>query len=221
MKSKNKLLREILGTGRIENMQISVATEPRIVVKTPANTFILSAQTGRTFGGDATMLTRMRESLTHDLVAEAVEFTAVDRQTLHSESGKFKVLFRGYNTEEATGQVVAGKILSHIRATSDESSNIPRTAEALAGLESQATSRIIYNIPDSQPSTEVEGYDRKHTGRNAVVWFNTTDGSWFAKRTEAGKLTMGELAEVGMEGLTVADILDAALQAAPRVPLEH
>ena len=218
MKSKAKILRDIFATGHIGHMEISVATEPRLVVKTAANQFILSARTGRTRGDDISMVTLMRSHLTHDIVSQKVTFAAVDRQTLESETGEFKVIFRGYYCEEAQGSICAGRVVSHIHATTI---GAPQTAESLAGLENAVTSRIIYNIPESKPCTDMEGYDRKLEALHATVWLNSNDGSWYARRTEAGKATMGKLAEVGMDGLTAADILDAALLAAPKVSLEH
>ena len=222
MKSKNKLLREILATGRIGHMEISIASEPRLIVKTPANQFILSAQTGRTRDGDTNIVDTMRRQLTSDMVGQKVTFTAVDKHSLKSQTGDFKIIFRGYDCEEAHGNIHPNIVLSHIRATEFAGTGEPQTAEAIAGLESDATGdRIIYNIPSSKPCTDLEGYDRKFEALHATVWLNSNDGSWYARRTEAGKATMGKLAEVGMDGLTAADILDAALQAAPKVGLEH
>ena len=222
MKSKKRILRDILATGRIGHMEISIASEPRLIVKTPANQFILSAQTGRTRDGDTNIVDTMRRQLTSDMVVQKVTFTAVDKRSLKSQTGDFKVIFRGYDCEEAHGNIYPNIVLSHIRATEFAGTGEPQTAEAIAGLESDATcDRIIYNIPNSKPCTDLEGYDRKFEALHATVWLNSNDGSWYAQRTEAGKATMGVMAEVGLTDVTVEDILDAALQAAPRQPLEY
>lgn len=218
--SKAKILRDTMASGRIGNIEIGVSVEPRIVIKTATKRIILSARTGRESNDDAQMMTHMREILTHDHLQVDVNYTAVDRKSLQTEQGKFRIVFRGFDCDESTGQIVAGRLVSYIHAISDDTTK-PQTAEALAGMESEVTTRIIFNIPDSKPSDEVAGYDRKHEGKNATVWINTNDGKWFAKRTEAGKACLGVLAEVGLDGLTPADILDAALQAAPKIPLEH
>jgi hypothetical protein len=219
MKSKSKALREIMATGKIGGWNIGVSVEPRIIVSNPNRRYILSSRTGRNSDNEAFPIDRLREFLTSDRAETTFQFTAVDRRTLEKESGTIRVVFNGYDCTDNHGTVKAGRLISKINCVSETTGEM-RNPEQLVGLETDTIGRILFNVEGSKPDNGIAGFDRTIENDAAVLWLNTQTGDWYAQRKDGALKQMGELAEIGLENLTIHDLLDAALVAAPKVTAE-
>lgn len=220
MKNQRKILNDIVSTGSVDNLEISVSVEPRIFVRIGDQTRILSARSGREqHTNDGYLMERIRQALTVNRCADGFGFTAVDRRTLQKEHGRVTVAFDGFNTTEAHGQIVPGQLISHANSLCgvDDAS---ATAEAIVGLDTGPSNRYLFNIDGSQPSDERQGFDRKIETMICSLWLNSETGEWVAQRKETAMAELGPLAEAGYDGVTVHDVLDAIVANAPRVSVE-
>lgn len=219
-KQDYEVMKQKLSTGEFGGIELKVLTAPRIYAKVGDREYLLNGKSGRTLNRldyhNDFILTTLRQKLTQSDIGEGFSYVGVDTVTNESEKRSLHLPLHEYGKDTYTGVLAVPNLMLHIRK--DEHGN--ESPEAIAGIESQTSNRLLFNFVGSAPSKEREGYDRVMRGEYAIVYLNSKSGEYLAEKTPACKAAYALLAHLSPSEVTDDDLVKA-LGFAPVEEIDH
>jgi hypothetical protein len=209
-KNEFEVMKKIFSNGEFDGLNIRVVNAPRFHVESKAGDMdvFLDGEKGLSNRNDYSpdfILTRLRERLTTSDVGESFPYVGVDTVTNQSEKRTLHLALQEYGVNSYAGTLLVPDLMNHI--LKDEYGN--ESPESIAGIESQKSNRVLFNLVGSAASNERPGFDRVMHGEYATVYLNSKTGEWLAEKTEACKAQYAPLAHLSPADVTNDDLIKA------------
>ena len=209
-KTEIDTLKKIFSTGEFDGLNIRVVNAPRFYISSKGGDLEvwLDGKNGLSNRNDYSpdfILKRLREKLTTSDVGESFPYVGVDTVTNQSEKRTLHLALQEYGVNSYTGTLPVPDLMNHI--LKDEYGN--ESPESIAGIESQKSNRVLFNLVGSAPSNDRPGYDRVMHGEYATVYLNSKTGEYLAEKTEACKAQYAPLAHLSPSEVSDDELIKA------------